>query len=510
MSSSAEAHYESLTRPLDSGVEFTKLGVPKHVWQAVESAFPTIRHPTACQSLLIPALLNAEGRDIIMRDRTGTGKSFGLMLALLSKKQPQGVQLPSSSSMIIVPHRDLALQLHYWASRLSPPSSDSDSEAKPSSDIQVAIRGHPGLSIESQIESLHNSPPRILIGTAQALLDIYDKDARALHVSSLDLIAVDEIDYLLGLPTKRADVTAWKNFRRHPSALRRLLDGIFKARPKSFELEKIDNEIGEREPGQSKPIRLVAFSATLSHHTRRFLYSETKWMSRDVDAIRIDLSPERERVAGIEHHALVVSQDGRAVNLTNYQIKKHKRENAAVDDAWDGNDMVDQDGTGAAIRSKISTAVQPTVLETMAFLVARDVQQLALAVFPSGAPLQVVVQELAELGVNARLLDFREDMQSLAGNAAHDGEGDEPVLLVSTHASTRGIDLVPLSHVFIVGVPPTEVVYQHLAGRVGRSGKSGKVITVLSAEQGKTNEPLRMSRMLTRLGVELEKIDEIL
>jgi superfamily II DNA/RNA helicase len=53
-------------------------------------------------------------------------------------------------------------------------------------------------------------------------------------------------------------------------------------------------------------------------------------------------------------------------------------------------------------------------------------------------------------------------------------------------AAVRGIDLPAISHVFIAGVPESDVEYLHLAGRVGRLGAESapkgdvkKVITFL-------------------------------
>jgi superfamily II DNA/RNA helicase len=45
--------------------------------------------------------------------------------------------------------------------------------------------------------------------------------------------------------------------------------------------------------------------------------------------------------------------------------------------------------------------------------------------------------------------------------------------------STRALDLLDLSHVFVMGVPEGGVdSYTHIAGRTGRFGKTGKIATV--------------------------------
>jgi len=81
------------------------------------------------------------------------------------------------------------------------------------------------------------------------------------------------------------------------------------------------------------------------------------------------------------------------------------------------------------------------------------------------------VSELVALGVDAHPLDLRTEPRGL---------------LVGTAATTRGVDVPGLSHVFIVGLPGTSVrgrtvdTYLHLAGRTGRFGSAGRVISVVN------------------------------
>jgi hypothetical protein len=116
------------------------------------------------------------------------------------------------------------------------------------------------------------------------------------------------------------------------------------------------------------------------------------------------------------------------------------------------------------------------VIEAIATCFALDVPRLGLLVIPSSAPVNRTVYELRRLGVNAQRLNYENIL-------------DKATLLVGTTATTRGIDLDGLTHVFIIGVPGGPHVngksvdeYIHLAGRVGRFGNTGKVITVVSTD----------------------------
>lgn len=125
---------------------------------------------------------------------------------------------------------------------------------------------------------------------------------------------------------------------------------------------------------------------------------------------------------------------------------------------------------------KTPSPFNPIVFEAIASCFALDVPRLALLVIPSSAPVNRTVYELRRLGVNAQGLNFENIV-------------DKACLLVGTTATTRGIDLDGLTHVFIIGIPEGPQVngksvdtYIHLAGRVGRFGNRGRVITVVCSD----------------------------
>lgn len=119
------------------------------------------------------------------------------------------------------------------------------------------------------------------------------------------------------------------------------------------------------------------------------------------------------------------------------------------------------------------------MFEAIATCFAFDVPRLALLVIPSSGAVNRAVYELRRLGVNA-------DALNLAKNRLF----DRATMLVGTIATTRGLDLDGLTHVFIVGIPEGPQVngksvdaYVHLAGRVGRfSNGVGRVITVVCTD----------------------------
>jgi len=134
-------------------------------------------------------------------------------------------------------------------------------------------------------------------------------------------------------------------------------------------------------------------------------------------------------------------------------------------------------------------------MEAIATAFALDVPSIALFVVPSSAPVHRAVWELRELGVNAESLDV------LVGKRGGDYLEQtrikaNPRMLVATVATTRGLDLPDLSHVFLLGMDGGRDGYVHVAGRVGRFGRRGRVITVVSEQ----TQAARIRRLLSAIG----------
>jgi superfamily II DNA/RNA helicase len=155
-------------------------------------------------------------------------------------------------------------------------------------------------------------------------------------------------------------------------------------------------------------------------------------------------------------------------------------------------------------------------LEAVAAAFALDVPSVALLSLPASAPVQRVVYELRELGVNAHSLDLLEADKGrahLLQGAMEASEEENPVMLISTLATTRGLDLPELTHVFMLGLPQGRRAdgYLHIAGRVGRFGRNGKVITVIDEREEERredgtlawvrDEPRRMKMLLQEVGI---------
>jgi superfamily II DNA/RNA helicase len=150
------------------------------------------------------------------------------------------------------------------------------------------------------------------------------------------------------------------------------------------------------------------------------------------------------------------------------------------------------------------SAFNPILTEGIASIFATEVPKVALLVLPASAPVQRAVYDLRMIGVNAFALDLlmtgRGQTHLIGGSRGAIEEN--PTLLVSTTASTRGLDLPDLSHVFVWGVADANT-YVHVAGRVGRFRGGGQVISVLEEKRGQrqVEEAGQYLRLLKSIGM---------
>ncbi|KIM47903.1 hypothetical protein M413DRAFT_22484 [Hebeloma cylindrosporum] len=446
MSSTYEAYAEALARrkPAEEGLgerrlSFAALGFEPTFVTALQKAFPNVQEPTAVQEKLIPEILS--GKDILLKDGTGTGKSFGLVLALLNTPRvvvhEGGKSRRVVTTLFIVPHRDLAYQLVEWIERLA---SAFGTSGGLSSIVQVVVRGS-NKTLGTTIEEIKETPPHILIGTPQGLLEIYREDEDALQLWTLSTVVVDEVDYLVetaarkeaGKSFHKAYEKAVRKVQLHPGPTREILDVIY-----------------GKEEERKERAQLIMTSATLRVHLKDYLFEESGWLDADNLVKIVGGKTEAKEVT----HSILIA-------------------------------------TG--VREEKTEKISANVVETIATAFAVDVSGTALLVVPASAGVQRVVEDLRSLGVDAEGLDVRRG-----------AAGENPRLLVATAATMRGLDLPQLSHVFVVGLVDGRSVngrvvdsYVHIAGRVGRFGGRGRVVSVVEDEE----EAKKMSRILRTIRV---------
>ncbi|MCU8092549.1 DEAD/DEAH box helicase [Shewanella sp. SM20] len=165
---------------------FAELGLNSALLKALPAS---LKHPTKVQQLTIPAIL--AGRDLLALAQTGSGKTlaFGLPLLqqILLQQQTQctkSVQPPNALALVLVPTRELALQVTEALQTVA-------SQLSTSLNIQLLCGGVP---LEDQLAELATKP-QVLVATPGRLLDL----CKQAHVSldSIKHLVLDEADRLL-------------------------------------------------------------------------------------------------------------------------------------------------------------------------------------------------------------------------------------------------------------------------------------------------------------------------
>ncbi|MDR1446256.1 MAG: DEAD/DEAH box helicase [Treponema sp.] len=136
--------------------------------------------PTPIQSIALPRLMADEGH-LIVRARTGTGKTAAFGIPLVEKLTTAG---HAPRALILTPTRELCLQVSREIASLNP---------RPSPRI-TAVYG--GASIRTQILDLKRGV-EIVVGTPGRIMDLMER--KVLDLGAVDWFILDEADEMLDM-----------------------------------------------------------------------------------------------------------------------------------------------------------------------------------------------------------------------------------------------------------------------------------------------------------------------
>ncbi len=155
---------------------FSEMGINERLVASLTSInFVT---PTEVQEIAIPKIM--EGKDLVVRSKTGTGKTGAFLVPILNNAKAH----ETLYALIIVPTRELALQVSSVAEKLG----------RPLGIRTTTIYG--GASINVQVQNLRNGT-NIVVGTPGRILDLIERGA--LNLSSVRYLVLDEADVMLDM-----------------------------------------------------------------------------------------------------------------------------------------------------------------------------------------------------------------------------------------------------------------------------------------------------------------------
>ncbi|KAL7417108.1 P-loop containing nucleoside triphosphate hydrolase protein [Mrakia frigida] len=512
------------------------LGIRPIIVSRLKSQFPEVVEPTAFQTALIHGILS--GRDVVAKEDTGEGKTFALLLSLLSIERPDRKR---STVLFIVPSSTLAHQIYEWAVRLIPLKSSIPST--------VGLLLRPSLpsspSLEQRRDALLATPPHILIVTPTALAALSEYDIHAL-AQYVKVIAIDEADSLLFVPSGKESSRKLAALKEKPTRTVLLMRSLF---TRKASMKPAGSASFVRKP------QVILLSATLSKSFRHHVTEREKWVHRGLGTVHI---PHDSHVGGmmpkvllglsdgrggegrfkgqVQHHVVVVSPKGDLRNLESEPILPLE---PALRPA-------------VTAEGKPDTDVQPHVAEAIAELWAlgEEKAQLeeekeggggwtttgsnpsrrraTLVVVPEGVRATQLAKDLREFGMDARGIEMDNDQDRLevmtrTGGPSSSSTKPKPKpqpdddlpppppptspssftspIYIYSPSQLRGIDIPSLTQILLLSKAfSTAPDYIHLSGRVGRMGRSGRVITLVEGDQQETEQDraLRAASLLAR------------
>src|SRR4051794_32086177 len=136
---------------------------------------------TNIQLQTIPLVL--EGKDIIAQSQTGTGKTAAFLIPILEKLEV----IFKPQVLILVPTRELALQVSEEACKLSPHENLK---------VVAIYGGGGGESYKRQFQAFRRGAD-VVVGTPGRIIDhIFTR--KTLHLDHLKFVVLDEVDEMIG------------------------------------------------------------------------------------------------------------------------------------------------------------------------------------------------------------------------------------------------------------------------------------------------------------------------
>jgi len=171
-----------------SQVTFSSFTFSSLIYSAIETA--NYKKPTDVQLEAIPAIL--EGKDVLARAETGSGKTAAFVLPLLEKlirkRNPKARKTLNRNNnvniVVLVPTRELAIQIREEFERFS---SDIEPRVK-------CLSVYGGVKINPQMIALKGGAD-VLVSTPGRLLDLERNNAIRLH--QVQVLVIDEVDRLM-------------------------------------------------------------------------------------------------------------------------------------------------------------------------------------------------------------------------------------------------------------------------------------------------------------------------
>ncbi|OMH79263.1 ATP-dependent RNA helicase SrmB [Zancudomyces culisetae] len=553
-----------------------ELGVPKPLALAAEKLYG-VKEPTELQKRLIPAIIQG-GKDYLLIQETGSGKTFSILLAMLGmaykdflensfvksdETEKEKHALSSPMGVLLVPNRELALQIDEWATNLV---QEAFPLAHKNNLVQTFIGGADYIEKQEKTLMEFGSPSLVVDGRLQRIF-------------------VDEVDSMIQLANREKRITSMLRKRleaenrveqfelqksstkpRQVAYLKSLAEKLWDGEKKSYilkELERIDYiQNPKYKPVEYKSTKFYSLfisSATVNSDLIKYLKSRG-WFPTDLE--NIELKAQGSFVpSSIEHSCIVVDDLETVRNIKEKTLKQvsastpfeKKAEqpfssSTITDDSHLEQKVVDMFGVTdfnnggnhlnssfenipveqendlaelsdleemaqkaiAKPKLKITEAqYNQYVTECIANVLGSEAESVKNVVIfmQTGKKYYDFLEALYKQGITAIGLfeKYTKTLPSENTSSSSKPTSKSYNVFITTDTAGRGIDIPDVSHVLILDVPKSKNSYIHMAGRTGRFNSTGKAITIVFNTSDSLPEG-RMRGLYTQLNITPTKL----
>ncbi|KAG2278536.1 hypothetical protein Bca52824_061091 [Brassica carinata] len=268
----------------------SKLGLPQRLGESLEKRGITHLFPIQ-RAVLVPAL---QGRDIIARAKTGTGKTLAFGIPIIKRLTEQAGdysefrrsgRLPKF--LVLAPTRELAKQV--------------EKEIKESAPYLSTVCVYGGVSYTIQQSALSRGVD-VVVGTPGRIIDLIE--GRSLKLGEVEYLVLDEADQMLAVGFEEAVESILENLPQKRQSM--LFSATMPTWVKKLARKYLDNPlnidlVGDQDEKLAEGIKLYAISATsTSKRTilsdlitvyakggKTIVFTQTK---RDADEVSLALS----------------------------------------------------------------------------------------------------------------------------------------------------------------------------------------------------------------------------
>jgi superfamily II DNA/RNA helicase len=422
-----------------------------------------IHRLTELQGALVPLLL--KGKHVIAHSETGTGKSFGIALAIANRiiRDQLNYRL---HTVVFVPTEELALQYDKWLRHFGGCTAQV---------VQVAIESIP---LETQLAKLHNIQPHVLVGTPQRLADIMRMSPAILGEKlrrKVDCVVLDEADLIL-----HASVM----YGRQRVTGANVVDRVFRNRREEVPAQlvaasaTVDGVTAQTLNTWTRNDRTVRLTTSFVEHTipptiQFYFFGESKayplprCLSLSLQVICKQRSDARvlvfcedekiEEVCALLNSAEVLEAVGRAApRVLTERRKLAAALHALPTDAERAAPRTMEGRAGSCERN--GGGKQPT-------------SAASSGAYEDVRAHQVVIQ--------------RGDVYVKNNSSLSQLNEGKLVVGVGSFHSSRGLHVNNITHVILYGACPSAACFVHCAGRTGRMGAEGDVVVLYPPSSGR-------------------------